>query len=169
MSRRSVLTLIFAVTVAVVAGYGLGHQDRSGSVDAAQPAATWNSATLWFPSLAETGDGLAGLLNQIDGSCSVDADTVLPTNGATSEGTVYAVSVTWACPATDASASGATWNSSTLWYPTLAETGDALAELTNQIDASCVLDVDRLVAANGAGPEGPVYAFIVTWACPGAV
>lgn len=60
----------------------------------------------------------------------------------------------------------AVWNSAKIWQPTLGEAGDALAELVNQIDASCVVDVDPVQASGGAGPEGPVYAFAVTWACP---
>ena len=46
---------------------------------------------------------------------------------------------------------------------------NALSELVNQIDAACHVDVDNVVASGGQGPEGPVYAFLVTWACPDAV
>jgi hypothetical protein len=57
------------------------------------------------------------------------------------------------------------WNSTMIWRPTLEEAGLALAEWVNQIDASCDVDVDNVTAINGAGPEGDVYAFAVTWAC----
>jgi hypothetical protein len=56
------------------------------------------------------------------------------------------------------------WNNAMIWQPSLPEAGTALAELVNQIDATCSVDVDTVVAANGTGPEGPVYAFLVTWA-----
>src|SRR5690606_16204544 len=60
----------------------------------------------------------------------------------------------------------ATWLSTVIWQPTLADAGIALAEFVNQIDATCSVDVDPVMAANGTGPEGSVYAFAVTWACP---
>jgi hypothetical protein len=63
----------------------------------------------------------------------------------------------------------AVWNSAMVWQPTLEDAGFALSDLVNQIDASCIVDVDRVVATNGAGPEGPVYAFAITWACPAGV
>lgn len=62
----------------------------------------------------------------------------------------------------------ATWLSTVIWQPTLADAGIALAEFVNQIDASCSVDVDSVVATSGSGPEGPVYAFAVTWACLGS-
>lgn len=58
-----------------------------------------------------------------------------------------------------------TWNSTMLWRPTLEEAGLGLAEIVNQIDASCTVDVDPVVTTNGTGPEGTVYAFAVTWVC----
>ncbi len=58
-----------------------------------------------------------------------------------------------------------TWNSTMIWRPTLEETGLALAEWVNEIDASCNVDVDNITAINGNGPEGDVYAVAVTWAC----
>jgi hypothetical protein len=51
-----------------------------------------------------------------------------------------------------------------LWRPTLEEAGEALAEVINQIDASCSVDIDPVVAPERAS-EGPVYAFAVTWTC----
>ena len=60
---------------------------------------------------------------------------------------------------------GGTWNSTTIWRPNLADAGLALAEFVNQIDATCFVDVDPITSTNGAGPEGPVYAFAVTWSC----
>jgi hypothetical protein len=63
----------------------------------------------------------------------------------------------------------AVWNSAMVWQPTLEDAGFALSDLVNQIDASCTVDVDTAVASNGAGPEGPVYAFAITWACPAGV
>ncbi len=165
MSRR--MFLAFAMTVALLAMAGFQIDRSNAPVEAAQPAATWNNSMLWQPSLGESGDALAALVNQIPAGCSVDVDPAATTNGASPEGVVYAFAVTWSCPASVAQ-DGSTWQSAMIWRPTLPETGDALAELTNQIDASCSVDVDRVVATNGAGPEGPVYAFAVTWACPSA-
>ncbi len=153
--------------VVVAAAFGLGQRDGAAPAEAAQTtAAVWNSSMVWAPSLQETGDALAGLVNQIDAACVVDVDPTVATNGAAVDGTVYAIAVTWACPPGSVQGSGETWQSAMLWRPTLPETGDALAELVNQIDAACIVDVDRVVATNGAGPEGPVYAYAVTWACP---
>lgn len=167
MPRRTSLAFVVALGLVAMASYGLGQRQGLEPAGAAQPAApVWNSTMLWQPSLAEAGDALAGLTNQVDASCSLDVDPAVPTNGTGPEGAVYAFAVTWACPVNESQVGVATWNSAMLWRPTLAESGDALAELTNQIDVSCTVDVDRVVAANGAGPEGPVYAFAVTWACP---
>lgn len=58
-----------------------------------------------------------------------------------------------------------TWNSTMIWAPTLEEAGLSLAEFVNEIDANCSVDVDPVSATNGDGPEGPVYAFAVTWSC----
>lgn len=63
----------------------------------------------------------------------------------------------------------AVWNSAMVWQPTLEDARFALSDLVNQIDASCAVDVDTAVTSNGAGPEWPVYAFAVTWACPAGV
>jgi len=63
----------------------------------------------------------------------------------------------------------APWLSTIIWQPTLADAGTALTEHLNQIDAGCSVDVDPVVAANGMGPEGAVYAFAVVWNClPGS-
>jgi hypothetical protein len=58
-----------------------------------------------------------------------------------------------------------TWNSTMVWRPTLEEAGVALAEVVNQIDARCQVDVDPVTATNGETPEGTVYAFAITWTC----
>ena len=58
-----------------------------------------------------------------------------------------------------------TWNSTMVWRPTLEEAGIGLAEIVNQIDARCVVDVDPVQATTPDTPEGTVYAFSVTWAC----
>lgn len=164
MSRRMSLVLVFALALVAMAGFSLGHRESS-----AQPApATWNSAMIWQPTLGEAGDALSALVNQIDASCSVDVDTVTASGGAGPEGAVYAFAVTWACPTGATQPPTSTWNSAVIWRATLGEAGDALSELVNQIDASCSVDVDPVVASDGAGPEGPVYAFAITWACPQA-
>jgi hypothetical protein len=67
-------------------------------------------------------------------------------------------------PASAAQQESATWHSTMLWRPSLVEAGEALAEVINEIDASCSVDVDPVVAPDGAA-EGPVYAFAVTWTC----
>lgn len=103
--------------------------------------------------LSRGGERPPGLTNQVNASCSLDVDPAVPTNGATPEGAVYAFAVTWVCPVNVSQVGVATWNSAMLWRPTLAESGDALAELTNQIDVSCTVDVNRVVAASGAGSE----------------
>jgi plastocyanin len=58
-----------------------------------------------------------------------------------------------------------TWNSAMVWRATLPEAADGLAEVLNDIDASCSVDVDPVVASGGSAPEGPVYAFAITWSC----
>jgi hypothetical protein len=35
----------------------------------------------------------------------------------------------------------------------------------NEIDGSCLVDVDPVTTTSGTGPEGTVYAFIVSWSC----
>lgn len=165
MVRRASVVLIAASLLVALAGYGLSLRSGSSPAKAAQPSATWNSAMVWEPTLAGSGEALAGVINQIDASCSVDVDSVMTTNGADPQGSVYAFAISWTCPGDPAEMSGAGWNSALLWRPTLAESGDALAEILNEIDASCSVDVDSVVAASGAGPEGPVYAFAITWAC----
>jgi uncharacterized cupredoxin-like copper-binding protein len=115
--------------------------------------------------LPETGQALAEVVNQIDAQCSVFTEPVVPASGQGSEGTVYAVTVNWACPEGADEQPQATWMSEVLWRPTLAEAGNALAELLNQISVSCEVDVQPLVATAGPGPEGPVYAFAVAWGC----
>ena len=100
MHSRMSTIVAFALLLVVVAalGFGLGRRDGSTPAVAAQDApSTWNSTMLWRPSLEEAGIGLAEIVNQIDASCSVDVDPVLPTDGSGPEGTVYAFAVTWAC------------------------------------------------------------------------
>lgn len=70
-----------------------------------------------------------------------------------------------AAPVSAAQAEPATWYSTMMWRPTLEEAGIGLAEILNQIDARCIVDVDPVTATNGQGPEGPVYAFSITWSC----
>lgn len=145
--------------------YGFAVTWRCPSDPAQQAPATWNSAMLWQPTLSEAGQAMSELVNQIEASCSVDVDTVMATNGAGPEGPVYAFVVTWACPSDAAQTTSGVWNSAMLWRPTLGEAGDAMSELVNQIDAPCAVDADPVTATNGTGPEGPVYAFVITWAC----
>jgi hypothetical protein len=57
-----------------------------------------------------------------------------------------------------------TWNSTMVWRPMLDEAVRGLAEIVNQIDASCDV-VDPVQSTNGEAPDGPVYAFTVTWSC----
>jgi hypothetical protein len=130
-----------------------------------QDGPVWNSAMVWQPTLPDAGLALADLVNQIDATCHVDVDPVVTTAGSGPEGAVYAFAVTWGCPAGAAEVPTSVWNSALIWQPTLADAGDALAAHLNEIDATCAVDVDTIVAANGTGPEGPVYAFLVTWAC----
>jgi hypothetical protein len=57
------------------------------------------------------------------------------------------------------------WLSNVVWRPTLADAAVALAEFVNEIDSSCAVDVDPVTTTSGEGPEGTVYAFVVTWTC----
>lgn len=151
--------LVFLVVLLFTLGLG-------GAVSAnAQDGPVWNNATIWQPSLADAGVALADLVNQIDASCNLDVDPVVATAGSGPEGAVYAFTVTWGCPNGASETPENVWNSAVIWQPTLLDAGNALAEHLNQIDARCNVDVDTIVAANGVGPEGPVYAFAVTWAC----
>jgi hypothetical protein len=150
-----------AICLICVLGLG-GGMARAAAQDAAP---TWQSAVIWAPSLQETGAALSEHVNQIDAACTVHVDVVQTTNGAAPEGSVYAFLVTWACPASNPSPTGATWQSAVVWQPTLPEAGTALSEHLNQTDAACRVEVESIQSTNGAGPEGPVYAFIVVWAC----
>lgn len=151
---------LFALSMAVILMVGTG-----GSGLAAQDERpTWQSAMFWAPTLADAGAALAEHVNQIGASCVVDLDNVVSTNGAGPEGTVYAFAVTWACPS-GVSDSGNVWQHNMFWYPSLSDAGAALSDLLNGFDAQCEADVDPVVSTNGTGPEGPVYAFAVTWAC----
>ena len=130
-----------------------------------QGAPSWQSAMLWYPTLADAGIALADHVNQIDARCSASVQSIGATNGDGPEGAVYGFNVTWACPDDPAESPERVWQSAVLWYPTLAEAGSALADHVNQVDARCVVDVQSIVATKGDGPEGAVYAFAVTWAC----
>ena len=154
--------IAFAAIIMTIADIDQERASRTAAA-ASQNGNVWNSTMLWYPTLSEAGDAIAGLLNQIDATCSLDVDPVQATNGAGPEGTVYAFSVNWACPSEGLS--GSVWQSSMFWYPTLGEAGDALAAQMNMIDAACATDIDSVQATNGVGPEGTVYAFLVTWAC----
>lgn len=147
------------VVFALVAGAA-----ASASVTAQEDRPTWQHAMIWFPTLADAGIAIAEHVNQIDAACVVDVDNVVSTNGAAADGTLYAFAINWACPL-GASESGNVWQHNMLWYPTLEEAGQELSDLLNSFDAACAVDVDPVVSTNGAGPEGAVYAFAVTWAC----
>src|SRR5688572_14708624 len=100
MRHRIATVVTCALVLVLVASiaYALGRRAGSGSVVAAQQApSTWNSTMLWRPTLEEAGLSLAEIVNQIDASCSVDVDPVVPTDGSGPEGTVYAFAVTWVC------------------------------------------------------------------------
>lgn len=164
--RRSMVATIPGFMLLI--GLALGMLIPQTSVAQTEPP-VWFSQVLWYPSLEEAGIGLAELVNQIDAACEVDVDPVASTNGGGSDGPVYGFAVAWTCLPGGASFGAGTWNSTTLWRPTIADTGLAMTEILNEIDGSCVVDVDSVSASNGAGPEGPVYALTLTWACrPGA-
>lgn len=61
--------------------------------------------------------------------------------------------------------SGGVWFSQTVWRPNLADAAIALTEVLNEIDGACLVDVDPITTTSGSGPEGAVYAFIVSWTC----
>ncbi len=132
---------------------------------AQEAPASWLSAIIWAPSLPEAGDALSAHLNQIDAACTVDVDVIQAANGSGPEGAVYAFLVTWSCAASNPSPAGLTWQSTVIWEPTLEGAATALANHLNQTDATCRVDVNDIQSTNGAGPEGPVYAFAVAWAC----
>lgn len=151
------------VVCCLVCLIGIASGVPGASAQDAQP--TWMSAIIWGPSLQEAGSALSAHVNQIDATCNVDVDVIQSTNGAATEGAVYAFLVAWSCPESNPSANGLTWQSAVIWQPTLEASAAALAEHLNQTDATCRVDVDDIQSTNGAGPEGPVYAFLVTWAC----
>lgn len=160
--RRSVRMWRFlAIGLGLAIGFCLPGIGSAG----AQDEPIWFSNVLWYPSLEEAGLGLAEMANQIDAGCNVDVDPVESTNGAGVDGPVYGFAVNWNCQPGSAPFGVDTWYSTMLWRPTIADTGIALAEVLNEIDGSCTVDVDAVTASNGAGPEGPVYALAVTWAC----
>jgi hypothetical protein len=164
MSRRfikriRVLAMFAAFLMAIVCVLPVG-------VGAAQdPPPVWLSHVLWYPSLAEAGIGLSEVVNQIDAGCTVDVDPVQSSNGAGPDGPVYGFAVSWNCRPGVAPFGADTWYSTMVWRPYVADAGIALAEVLNEIDGSCTVDVDPVMASNGSGPEGPVYAFAVTWSC----
>lgn len=145
-----------------LAGFG-GASAPVSAQDAAPPV--WLSTIIWAPSLPEAGTSLAEHVNQIDAACTVQIDNVQSANGSGPEGAVYAFLVTWSCPESNPNPTGATWQSTIVWQPTLADAATSLTQHLNQIDASCRVEIDPIQSTNGAGPEGPVYAFVVAWAC----
>jgi plastocyanin len=169
MSKRMPLVIVVALAIVTMSVFttsqGLAPVQ---AVQAQQTEQPWFSTTLWRPTLVETGEALAEIVNQIDATCLVSVDPAVATNGAASEGSVYAFTITWTCPFGAPEQPEVTWLSSMVWRPTLEEAGIAIAEVVNQIDASCTVDVVPAAAASGAAPEGPVYAFAITWACPAA-
>ena len=153
------LRVVFSLVILL----GLGGE--MASIAAQDTSPIWQSAVIWAPSLPEAGDALAEYLNQIDAACTVDVDVIQSTNGAGPEGAVYAFLVAWTCPASNPNPAGLTWQSTIIWAPNLTDAGTGLAEHLNQMDATCRVDVDSIQSTNGSGPEGPVYAFVVAWAC----
>jgi len=156
-------SLALRIAFCLVCLLGMGGALSSAAAQDAPPS--WQSAVIWAPSLEESGVALAEHLNQIDAACNVDIDTIETTNGAGPEGAVYAFLVTWSCPSSNPSPTGSTWQSAMIWQPTLQEAGAALSAHLNQTDATCRVDINDIQSTNGAGPEGPVYAFVVAWAC----
>lgn len=57
------------------------------------------------------------------------------------------------------------WMSQTVWRGNLADAAIAVTEVVNEIDGRCLVDVDPISTTSGVGPEGTVYAFIITWSC----
>lgn len=156
---RLMLRVVFCLVCLTTLGGGV-------SIAAAQDAPpSWLSTVIWAPSLPDAGAALAEHLNQVDAACGVDIDVIQSTNGAGPEGAVYAFLVVWSCPESNPNPAGATWQSTIIWQPTLPDAGAALAQHLNQIDPGCRVDVDTIQSTNGVGPEGPVYAFSVAWAC----
>jgi hypothetical protein len=152
------------VVFCLVCLLGLGGVMSSAAAQDAPPS--WLSTVIWAPSLQEAGDSLSEHLNQIDAACTVNVDVVQTTNGAGPEGAVYAFLVTWSCPMNpNPGSSGLAWQSAIVWQPTLEASAAALADQLNQTDASCRVLVEDIQSTNGAGPEGPVYAFLIAWAC----
>ncbi len=157
--KSVMLRVVFCLACLTALGGGV-------SISAAQDAPpAWLSTVIWAPSLPDAGTALAEHLNEIDAACTVDIDVIQSTNGAGPEGAVYAFLVIWSCPESNPNPAGATWQSTLIWQPTLPDAGAALAQHLNQIDPGCRMDVDGIQSTNGAGPEGPVYAFSVAWAC----
>jgi hypothetical protein len=60
---------------------------------------------------------------------------------------------------------GGVWMSQTVWRGNLADAAIAVTEVLNEIDGACLVDVDPITTTSGNGPEGTVYAFIVSWSC----
>ena len=158
--RNATLFLRIAIILSISALW-VGAQSAS----AQEPGASWQSAIIWAPTLTEAGAAIATHVNQIDAACAVDIDPIASTNGAGPEGAVYAFSIAWSCPATNGTATGLTWQSAMIWDSTLEVVAAGLAAHLNQTEATCQVDIDNVQSTNGMGPEGAVYAFLVTWAC----
>jgi hypothetical protein len=97
MSPRLVGLIVLAFAIVAAAGYGFGLRDSPAGASAQEGSGTWNSTMVWRPTLEEAGIGLAEIVNQIDASCDVDVDPVLPTEDDAPEGPVYAFAITWRC------------------------------------------------------------------------
>lgn len=98
MSNRTLIVVALAIALVAAAAYGLGSRNATSTVSAAQDEpATWNSTMVWRPTLAEAGEGVAEIVNQIDARCDVDVDPIQATNGEAPEGPVYAFVITWTC------------------------------------------------------------------------
>ena len=120
---------------------------------------------LWYPSLEESGLGVAEFVNTIDAACSVDVDPVQSCEWRRGRWS----SLRFRRGLELRAGNGASWSRFVVQHHGVA-TDDRryrhrLSETLNQIDGSCSVDVDAVTASNGAGPEGPVYAYVVTWAC----
>ncbi|MEZ4500769.1 MAG: hypothetical protein R2839_12030 [Thermomicrobiales bacterium] len=131
--RRSMVATIPGFMLLI--GLALGMLIPQTSVAQTEPP-VWFSQVLWYPSLEEAGIGLAELVNQIDAACEVDVDPVASTNGGGATA-VYGFAVAWTCLPGGAPFGAGTWNSTTLWRPTIADTGLAMTEILNEIDGSC--------------------------------
>ena len=68
-------------------------------------------------------------------------------------------------PDTVSAQDGGIWMSQTVWRGNLADAAIAVTEVLNEIDGACLVDVDPVTTTAGTGPEGTVYAFVISWTC----